>query len=123
MNNLKLFSVNVRQTWQSEADVFVLADSQEEAEKASKQIVNLSSYEDTMSEIEATSVELSIFSLNDLKSKSDYWFIAKDKDGCFDYFEFEEFKSFISEEQLEAMRIQRIEKNNGQLALTIENQQ
>ncbi len=117
MNDLKLFSVSLSQTWYADANVFVLANSKEEAEKASEKLVNLSPDDDWSSAIDITTKEVSILTLNDMKQTSEYWFIAEDKYGCFDHFDLDEFKSFISPEKLEELRIQKIEKDNGQISL------
>lgn len=88
-----------------------------EAEDAAKRIIELSPYDACDCEIEAYSKELSLLSLGNIKNHQDYFFLAPDKNGCFDWFEFEEFKSFISDEKLEEIRIKKLEENNGQLSL------
>jgi hypothetical protein len=118
MNELKLFSIYVEQSWHTDADILVLADSVEDAKKATERIVNLESYDDLYSRMEITAKEISILNLNEIKQKPDMQFIAQDKHGCFDYYEFDEFKTFISDEKLEELRIKKIEENNGQLSLS-----
>lgn len=119
MTDLKLFSINVRQEWSTDADVLCLAHSENDANKACRRLVKLEPWDDFFSEKEVMSQELPLSFLSTYKHKPDVHLIALDEMGTFDYYEYDDFKSSISDEKLEELRILALEKNNGQLHFEI----
>jgi len=116
MNNLKLFHANVSQQWSAGAEAYVLATSKDEAETIAKKSINLDpyDYEDGFMDVRVCESSFPI------PGNKDYlYFLAPNSKGQYQYNDYETFMTHISPEDIERMRIEKIEKNNGQLPLTL----
>jgi hypothetical protein len=120
MNNLKLYHVNVSQQWYTEAEAFVWATTEDEAENVASRNIDLNSYDADSYGKDAKASAASFEFLDNLGNKECFYFFAPRKNGMYDDVNYETFKSYITPEDLEKMRIERIEKNNGQLPLLLE---
>jgi hypothetical protein len=117
MNNLKLFKVNVTQEWSAEAEVFVWATSEVIAEEVAYKNVDLDSYDSDIGSKDVRAIKSSFDALD--KLDDDSYFFAPNITGQYCDVDYETFKSYISEEDLERIRIEKIEKDNGQLSLLL----
>jgi hypothetical protein len=113
-SNLNLYRVLVTQEWSAEGEALVWAPDQETAEKWAKAEVEFDVWDDA----EATSccsrakpepLDDGVFDRMD----SDRLWLIKDGNTV----ELDEFRAELDPERMEALRIARIEKNNGQLPL------
>jgi hypothetical protein len=117
MNNLKLFKVTVTQEWSAEAEVFVLATSQVVAKEVAYKNVDLNSCDSDIGSKDVRAIESSYETLD--KLDDDNYFFAPNITGQYRDVDYETFKSYITPEDLERMRIEKIEANNGQLPLPL----
>jgi hypothetical protein len=116
MNNLKLFHVNVSQEWSTEAEAYVLATSKNEAEVIAEKNINLDPYDYVDGFMDVKVCESSF----PISGNKDYlYFFAPNSRGQYEYVDYETFMTRISSEDIEKMRIEKIEKNNGQLPLPL----
>jgi hypothetical protein len=118
MNNLKLYRVNVTQEWSAEAEIFVMATSQVVAEEVAYKNVDLNSYDSDIGSKAVRAIESSYETLD--KLDDDNYFFAPNITGQYCNVDYETFKSYITPEDLERQRIEKIEANNGQLPLPLE---
>lgn len=116
MNNLKLFHINVSQEWSAEAEAYVLATSKDEAEAIAKKNINLDPYYYGDGFMDVRVYESSFPILGD---KDYLHFFAPDYKGHYKHDDYETFMTRISPEDIERMRIEKIEENNGQLPLSL----
>jgi hypothetical protein len=117
MNNLKLFKVNVTQEWSAEAEVFVWATSEVIAKEVAYKNVDLDSYDSDIGSKDVRAIESSYETLD--KLNDDNYFFAPSLTGQYRDVDYETFKSYITPEDLERIRIEKIEKDNGQLSLLL----
>ena len=117
MTELQLFRVTVTQEWVAEAEALVWATSRAEAEKAAEVELELEQLDAEVSGPFSTSrplpVEEAMALTPEHVARQGLYLI--DSDG--NEVDLEDFQSVLTAEQLEAMRLRRIEANNGQLAL------
>jgi hypothetical protein len=115
MKDLQLFKVTVTQEWTAEADALVWATSQKEAEKAAELEVDLDPIDadDATTWTSSKAVPLETAQQLTPRQAAGLWLI----DPSGNTVELAEFLEVLSPEQLEAMRLARIEANNGQMAL------
>jgi hypothetical protein len=114
MSDLNLYRVIVTQEWSAEAEALVWATSQKEAEKAAELEVEIDEYDMdkiTWGRGKAESLE-TIHQLTPQQA-AQLWLI--DPKG--NTVDLEDFQAVLTPEQLEAMRLARIDAGNGQLAL------
>jgi hypothetical protein len=119
MNNLKLFKVIVSQEWIAKTEAFVWAISHIEAEFIAKKNINLDSCDAESYGLDAQAEEKSLILLKELRNTEYIYFFAPSLTGQYCDVDYETFKSYISEEDLERIRIEKIEKDNGQLSLLL----
>jgi hypothetical protein len=119
MSNLKLFKVNVTQEWSAESEAFVWATSQHEAEEVAYKNIDVDLYDADDGDKCARSTESTFLTLDKLGNNVDFYFFAPSINGHYNKVGYETFKSYISEEDLERIRIEKIEKDNGQLSLLL----
>jgi hypothetical protein len=117
MNELKLFHVNIIEEWSTEAEAFVLAASKDDAEHVAKRNVKIDLYGAEHESTTVRATEASFTFLDKLGNKDFFYFFAPAKSGLYSNVDYETFKSFISPDELERIRIKTIEKDNGQLPL------
>ena len=120
MSNLKLFHVNVSQQWTTEAEAFVWADSRDEAERVAELNIDLNSHDADYCGKDVRGSEASFEFLDKLGNKEYFYFFAPHSNVGYIDVNYETFKSYITPEDLERMRIEKIEANNGQLPLPLE---
>ena len=117
MSDLNLYRVTVTQEWNAEAEALVWATSQEEAEKAAELEVELNPDDaetiGPFSRSKPRPVEESM-SLTEADVAWQGLYLIDPKGNTVDL---EDFQSVLTPEQLESMRLARIEAGNGQLAL------
>jgi hypothetical protein len=119
MNNLKLFKVNVTQEWSAKAEAFVWATSHVEAEFIAKKNIDLDSCDAETYGLDAQAEEKSPILLKELRNTVYVYFYAPNNAGQYCDVDYETFKSYITPEDLERIRIEKIEKDNGQLSLIL----
>jgi hypothetical protein len=112
-SNLNLYRVLVTQEWSAEGEALVWAPDQKTAEKWAEVEVELNvlDADDNGTYSRAKPEPLDDGVLKRMADR-DLWLIL---DG--DTVELDEFRSVLDPERLEALRIARIEKGNGQLPL------
>lgn len=113
--DLQLFRVTVTQEWTAEADALVWASSKAEAEKAAELEVELD-VDDADADCWAGARPEPIENLQRLTKRdaAELWLIGPDGNEIDDL---EDFIAVFSKEDLEAIRLRKIEADNGQLAL------
>lgn len=117
MSDLQLYRVTVTQEWITEGEALVWATSQQEAEKAAELALELS-FDDAeaiglLSQSKQRPVEDAMALTPAEVARQGLWLIDPDGDAI----DLADFQAVITPEQIEAMRIARIEADNGQLAL------
>ena len=120
MNNLKLYHANVTQEWFAESEAFVWATSQHEAEEVAYKNIDVDLYDADDGDKCARSTESTFSTLDKLGNNLDFYFFAPGINGQYNKVGYETFKSYITLEDLERQRIEKIEANNGQLPLPLE---
>jgi hypothetical protein len=120
MDEFKLFSVTTTATWAAEYSGYVMAYSIEEACKAVKTIdMDIYDAEPIAIDDDIFGNQVSLEVLFSNKLNYDFLLVPGKRSNTFDEVPLSEFKEMISPEQLEKLRIAKIEKNNGQLDLTL----
>lgn len=120
MDELKLFSVTTAATWVTEYSGYVMAYSIEEACKAVKTIdMDMDIYDAEPIDDDIFGNEVSLEVLFSNKLNYDFLLVPGKRSNTFDEVPLSEFQEMISPEQKEKLRIAKIEKNNGQLDLTL----
>ena len=117
MNNLKLFHVNVFQEWSAEAEAFVWATTEDEAEDVAGRNIDINLYDADNGPKTVRAKEASFAFLDKLGNKDYFYFLAPQKNGMYDDVNYETFRTYITPEELERIRIESLEKDNGQLPL------
>jgi hypothetical protein len=118
MSELGLYRVHASQEWRSEGSALVWARSIEDAIRATKDNIDLNPEDDCYSSMVMTISELPLTALDGLKPY-DYTYIVPENMShkTFTWADLDEFMTFVSEEDMEMLRIRNIEKDNGQLPL------
>lgn len=121
MADLQLFRVTVTQEWSTEGEALVWAEDPEDAEVAARAEVHLDLFDadDGGMYTRVKAEPLDTLERLDEKKAAGLWLIVpvEGRPGQVNTVELAEFLALISPERAEAMRIARIEKNNGQLSL------
>jgi hypothetical protein len=113
MTALNLYRVHVTQEWTAEADALVWAPDQATAKRWAELEVELSADDaEEIGPLATAKPELIDEGTMNCIGHPDVWLIM---DG--DVVEPEEFRSLLTPERLEALRLARIEAGNGQLTL------
>ena len=117
--DLNLYRVHVTQEWTAEADALVWAPDQATAKKWAELEVELSTDDAEAIDLLATAKPEPIDEgVMDRMNDNDLWLILPGGEVCENSrIGLERFRSFLSPERLEALRLARIEAGNGQLAL------
>ena len=120
-NDLQLFRVTVTQTWSAEGEALVMAPDEHTARMWARREVALDQLdaEDDGKEAMPRPVPMDTLMGLTKENAADLWLILPMAGRPFHArtVELEEFLAELSPEQLEALRIAAIEKDNGQLAL------
>ena len=118
MSELNLYRVTVTQEWTAEAEALVWAFSQQEAEEAAELEVDLNPIDadDGTTWTSSKAVPLETAQQLTPRQAAVLWLI----DPSGNTVELSDFQAVLTSEQLEAMRLQRIEAGNGQLPLLAE---
>jgi len=119
MDDLQLFSVTVTQTWSAKADCLVLAPSLAIARNAARSEVKIDRWDSEEEDKDTYGQAVNFEVLNDTRPESDIFFLVRGKGDGYDIVEQEYFIRQISPERLEALRLARIERDNGQLVLDL----
>ena len=121
MADLQLFRVLVTQEWSTEGEALVWAEDAEGAEVAARAEVDLDLFDADAGGLytRVKAEPLDTLERLDEKKAADLWLIVPvdGRPGEVNTVELAEFLALISPERAEAMRIARIESNNGQLSL------
>lgn len=121
MADLQLFRVTVTQEWSAEGEALVWAEDADDAEVAARAEVDLDLFDADAGGLytRAKAEPLDTLERLDEKKAAGLWLIVPvdGRPGQVNTVELAEFLSLISPERAEAMRIARIESNNGQLSL------
>ena len=119
--DLHLFRVTVTQEWSAEGTALVWAEDAESAEIAARAEVELDMFDaddgGTYTRVKPEPID-TLERLSE-KTASGLWLIVpvEGRPGRVNTVDLAEFLALISPERAEAMRIARIERDNGQLAL------
>lgn len=119
MENLKLFRVLVSQQWVAEKEALVLAEDSYEAERMASKEMDLSEgdAEPESKQAEARVEPWEVLHRLTESEASCLWFITPNRYGEGSIRDFREFMEELSPEKMEQIRIEGIERNNGQLPL------
>jgi hypothetical protein len=118
MRELKLFTVTHRVEWSLEYSGYALAESKDDLENIGKDMdCDIYDAEQSDESVWINEVPLEV-AFKD-KLNYDFLMVPNYKHKAFDCATLAEFREFISPEHREKLRIQMIEKNNGQLDLAL----
>jgi hypothetical protein len=123
MTDLQLFRVTVTQEWSAEGTAMVLAPDAATAEKWADIEVELDLHDadDGISWTSARPEQISLETLDKIKA-DDLWLImpTPGRPDLPDTVELDQFRAVFTPERLEALRLAAIERDNGQIALSLE---
>ena len=116
---LQLYRVRVTQEWTAEATAMVWAPDAKTAEELAEQEVELNADDaEAIGPFGTAKLEPIDDGVLDRMDDDDLWLILPDGDLCDNTRAgLARFRSFITPERLEAMRLARIEADNGQMSL------
>lgn len=119
MTALNLYRVHVTEEWTAEADALVWAPDQATAEKLAEDRVEIDHLDaDPIGPFASAKPEPLDEGVLDRMDDDDLWLILPGGQVCENSRAgLEQFRSLLTPERLEALRLARIEAGNGQLAL------